>query len=105
MRLEVFLAPHCITFDEALRLVERVRRDFPAVDMWVHDLEVDPAARRPEVFAVPTYLLDGRVLSVGNPDERTLVAALSAGARARGDPPPSRARGRSRVPRQSWDGR
>jgi hypothetical protein len=47
MRLEVFLAPHCITCNEALRLVERVRLEFPTVDVGVHDLEVDPAARPP----------------------------------------------------------
>jgi hypothetical protein len=85
MRLEVFLAAHCITCNEALRLVEHVRRDFPTVEVRVHDLDADPQARRPEVFAVPTYVLDGRVLSIGNPDERTLAAALSADGTARGE--------------------
>src|SRR5262249_23826539 len=92
MRLEVFLAAHCITCDEAVRLVEHVRRDFPTVEVRVHDLDADPQARRPEVFAVPTYVLDGRVLSIGNPDERTLAAALSADGTARGEP---RARSRA----------
>jgi hypothetical protein len=91
MRLEVFLAPHCISCDEALRLVERVRRDFPAVDVRVYDLEADPQARPTEVFAVPTYLLDGRMFSLGNPDERTLMAALSAAGRTRGQPAQPRA--------------
>jgi glutaredoxin len=76
MRLEVFLAPHCATCHEALRLVERVRHDFPAVEVRIHDLEAAPEARPPEVFAVPTYVLDGRVFAIGNPDVETLAAAL-----------------------------
>ncbi|HZU07207.1 MAG TPA: thioredoxin family protein, partial [Chloroflexota bacterium] len=77
MRLEVFLAPHCTTCREALHLVERVRRDFPTVEVRIHDLEAAPDARPHEVFAVPTYLLDGRVFSIGNPDAQALAAALS----------------------------
>ena len=42
----------------------------------VVDLSQPETERPPRVFAVPTYLLDGTVISLGNPEERWLLDEL-----------------------------
>lgn len=77
MRLDVYVASHCLTCSTTWELVERARQRFPRVTITVYDIEQDPAACHPDVIAVPTYLLDGRVLCIGNPDEGVLWATLA----------------------------
>jgi hypothetical protein len=74
--LEVFLTQHCFGCAEAVRLAEAVARNFPGVAVRVVDLENEPAARPESLVAVPTYVLDGRVLSLGNPRQRDLFREL-----------------------------
>jgi hypothetical protein len=53
-----------------------VRQHVPEVEVRLIDITV-PGIRRPEnVFAVPTYLLNGKVCSLGNPDSEKLIAQL-----------------------------
>jgi hypothetical protein len=42
----------------------------------VHDVGNDPMSGRPGVVAVPTYLLDGRVIAIGTPEVADLEAAI-----------------------------
>ncbi len=85
--LKVFVATGCRVCRYSLELAEQVRAQFPTLRVEVVNLS-DPAAERPEaVFAVPTYLLDGSVLALGNPHPATLMhqlaVYLSAQERAR----------------------
>ncbi|MGH2531450.1 MAG: hypothetical protein ACRDJW_03995 [Thermomicrobiales bacterium] len=84
-RLEIFVTPECLGCPTAFALADSVRaRAIPLVEVHVTDLSA-PGAERPDaVFAVPTYLLDGQVLSLGNPDEEWLVARLTGPANGRG---------------------
>jgi hypothetical protein len=77
MRLDVYVASHCLTCSATWELVERTRQRFPRLTITVHDIEQDPAVCHPEIIAVPTYMLDGRVLCIGNPEEGVLWAALA----------------------------
>ena len=74
--LEVYVGQHCPNCGEALRLAEEAAACFPGVVVRVIDL--DQAATPPPeaVVAVPTYLLDGRVVSLGNPCPEELFARL-----------------------------
>ena len=82
--LQVFVMPHCLGCETARRLAEQVRvQALPHVDVRLVDLSVAGAVRPPAVFAVPTYLLDGRVLSLGNPDEAWLLSQLAPTASGR----------------------
>ena len=74
--LEVYVSQHCPNCGEALRLVEEVAARFPGVVVHVIDLDRDPAPPPERVVAVPTYLLDGRVVSLGNPYPEELFARL-----------------------------
>lgn len=75
--LEIFVAPACAGCVLARQRAAEVRNlALPDFKIEVVDLG-DPAAVRPwQVFAVPTYLLDGRVLCLGNPDLAWLVDQL-----------------------------
>lgn len=58
---------------------------YPHVEVEVIDLGAVSPDRVPEaVVAVPTYLLDGIVISMGNPHESTLREKLAAAVLAGG---------------------
>ena len=65
VRLHVFIEAGCWSCRESRRLVAELAPQFPQVKMELVDLS---SAQRPEnVFAAPTYLLNGKVISLGNP--------------------------------------
>jgi hypothetical protein len=84
-RLDIFVTPGCLRCDMALALADSIRaRAIPAVEVRLIDLSA-PGAERPDaVFAVPTYLLDGQVISLGNPEETWLIEQLAASANGAG---------------------
>jgi hypothetical protein len=66
VQLSIYISSHCANCDEAYRIANRARR--------IRDLEVDvinldetTAPVPASVFAVPTYLIDGAIVSLGNP--------------------------------------
>lgn len=67
--LDIYVIPGCLGCDRASQLAKDVRaRSLPSIEVNLIDLS-DPVVVRPEaVFAVPTYLLNGKVLSLGNPE-------------------------------------
>lgn len=74
-RLEVYVSSHCRTCDEAQRLAREAATRFPSVDVRLVDL--DDGEPVPEVVvAVPTYVMDGRVVWLGNPAPEELFARL-----------------------------
>ncbi len=72
--LDVFVDNHCWGCDEARALVAEMRRRFPSLRIKLRDggREKWP----PEVFAVPTYMLNGRVIALGNPSRERLQEQL-----------------------------
>lgn len=74
-KLDVYVAEACWTCQEARRLVAEVRPLVPDVQIELRDLADE---RRPSsVFAVPTYVLDGQIVFLGNPTADQLVEKLS----------------------------
>lgn len=73
------MAAHCPTCAESLALARAVAERFPDVEVSLVDLDTGGTAPEP-VVAVPTYLLDGKVLWLGNPTPDELFARLSAAA-------------------------
>ena len=66
-QLEIYVDNHCLGCEEAVALSKAVADRFPEIEVSVRQL--NRADRWPKsVVAVPTYLLEGRVLSLGNPD-------------------------------------
>src|SRR2546425_3005908 len=77
-RLEVYVSSQCLNCDEAVRLAKEAAALFPTVVVRVIDLdlEVDKGPPPDPVVAVPTYVLNGRVVSLGNPYPEELFARL-----------------------------
>ena len=67
--LEIYVGPDCLGCAMAYVIAAEMRAlNLPNVRIRVIDLG-DPVNLRPaSVFAIPTYLLNGNVLSLGNPE-------------------------------------
>jgi hypothetical protein len=88
VRLDVVVAPDCGGCAEARAVAGQIQRRFP--DLRVTLIELDGRRPPPErVVATPTYLLDGTVVSLGNPRLSDLVRTIerrAAAPRHGGDP-------------------
>lgn len=76
-RVEIYVADHCMVCEYAYEVADTIRADFPEVDLEIVNFE-DPSQQIPDlVFATPTYLLDGRLWSLGNPSPEDVQNRLS----------------------------
>ncbi len=73
MRLDIYIDDCCETCDHARQIAEQVRERMPQVEVNLIELTGD---KPDSVFAVPTYLLDGATLFLGNPGEVELFERL-----------------------------
>jgi predicted thioredoxin/glutaredoxin len=75
--LQIFVLPFCFGCETAMTMADRLREhQLAGVTVQVIDLSEPGAVRPDSVFAVPTYLLDGRVVSLGNPEEPWLIERI-----------------------------
>ena len=65
--LKVFVAEHCISCEETHQLAMRVEQIYPDVIVEVIDVGVYPERVPDNVFAIPTFMLNDRIISLGNP--------------------------------------
>lgn len=75
-RLAIYVASHCGTCRYAHEVADDIRLRYPAVRVEVIDIEAAPEAVPEEVFATPTYMLNGRIWSLGNPSEQKIREAF-----------------------------
>ncbi len=75
MRLEIYVAQHCLNCDEAVSIAEQVR-SIEGIEVEVIDLEQAGQNVPSRVIAVPTYILNGHIISLGNPARETFLAQL-----------------------------
>lgn len=73
-RLVVFVSNHCPSCPDALEIAQRVRQRYPGVAVEIFNIDDDEP--HPDVFAVPTYMLDDQVVSLGNPTDEQLEQLL-----------------------------
>src|SRR5262249_9134945 len=74
--LEVYVSSACLNCDEAVSLAAQAAARYPNVIVRVIDLDLDGSPPPDPVVAVPTYVLNGRVVSLGNPYPEELFARL-----------------------------
>jgi hypothetical protein len=76
--LKVYVAEHCPGCGEARDIAQIIKQDYPNVTVVVIDIN-QPDEPVPEaVFATPTYLLNGQVVSLGNPAPADVAGWLLA---------------------------
>ena len=74
--LDVYVSHDCAHCEFSRELAARAAQAFPSARVQV--LELSYFTELPEdVFATPTYLLNGKVVFLGNPDEQELFALLA----------------------------
>ena len=81
--LQVYVKQDCETCERARKIAQLVDAEFPKVSVEIVDVDT-PEAQREDVFAVPTYVLEDHVLSLGNPQEGELREQITALLRVRG---------------------
>jgi len=70
VQVAIYVAPHCNNCRYAYIIADQIRSEFPEVSLRIIDLS-EPSEPIPEsVFATPTYLLNDRVWSLGNPSHQ-----------------------------------
>jgi hypothetical protein len=75
MHLDIYVTKLCTNCGEALLIAERART---IAGLTVTVIHLDQPGQRipPHVVAVPTYMLDGKVVSLGNPEHNTFLSML-----------------------------
>lgn len=74
--LKIYVDAYCFTCQETYRLAAAIAPRAPELTIDMVDIDQADAVIPPEVFATPTYLLNGRVISLGNPTLERLCQAL-----------------------------
>ncbi len=85
IHLDVFVAAHCWQCPTARALAEEMAREFPALVVRVVDLDQPGTPQPPEVFAVPTFLLNGKIAFLGTPFREELARQIRTAFKARKD--------------------
>ena len=75
--VRIYVAPHCANCEYSYKVAGVIQRDFPEVNLRIINMS-EPEEEVPEVvFATPTYLLNGKVWSLGNPSMEQVQETLS----------------------------
>ena len=76
MQLDIYIDESCGNCNEARHIAEHVRQQLPQIDVNL----IEISGKRPDnVFAVPTYVLDGNTIYLGNPAETEIIERLETG--------------------------
>ena len=65
VKLLVYIREDCWSCAESHRIVAEIAPEFPQLAVELVDFDVPD--RPQNIFAVPTYVLNGRIISLGNP--------------------------------------
>ncbi len=69
--MPVFVSGHCFNCKDSIAIAEEIRQKYPDVVVKVFNID---NGDRPDVdiFAVPTYALNGKVVFLGNPTHKQI---------------------------------
>ncbi len=77
MHLEIYITDQCTNCREAVLIAEQAR-SIAGLEVTVVNLDASGQRVPPQVFATPTYVLNGLVVSLGNPERDIFLAGLRA---------------------------
>jgi len=78
IRLDIYVEHHCLMCRRSVILAEQIQRQFPEVTVRVIDTARDQGEHSDLVVATPTFILNGRTFSLGNPSKTEIDAAILA---------------------------
>jgi hypothetical protein len=73
--LTVYIADDCWSCAETRRILDDILPQFPDLLLNLVNTQLEPLPDH--VFAVPTYLLNGEIVSLGNPTREALQKRLT----------------------------
>ena len=71
--LRVYVSGRCSLTEHVTLVTAAVRRELPCVIVEIVDVDTTQESLPEMVFSVPTYTLNGRVVSLGNPDAQFVL--------------------------------
>jgi len=74
--LTVYIADDCWSCTETQRILDDVMPQFPDLRLNLVNTAQQPLPDH--VFAVPTYMLNGKIISLGNPTREVLQKRLAS---------------------------
>jgi len=84
IRVEIYVADHCQVCEYAYEIAGTIAAKYPDVDLRIINLSQTTQPIPDAVFATPTYLLNGRLWSLGNPSNEDIEARLSPASQKTG---------------------
>lgn len=72
--LTIFISEHCFNCKESLQIAEEIKQKYPEIAVRI--LNIDNAKPDAEIFAVPTYTLNGKIVFLGNPTDEEIDSLL-----------------------------
>ena len=75
VRLDVYVENGCRFCERAMEIAQEIDEAYPRISVRVIDV-TEADGRRTDVFAVPTFVLNGEVVSLGNPKRTDLCRAI-----------------------------
>ena len=82
VRVQIYVADHCQNCQHAYVVAEMIRQEFPQVELEIVNLSQTREGIPEAVFATPTYLLNGRLWSLGNPSVADVQERLAQAVEA-----------------------
>lgn len=76
VHLNVYVAGHCWQCPTARALAKEMAHEFPTLVVRVIDLDQPDAQQPPNVFAVPTFLLNEKIIYLGTPFREELARQI-----------------------------
>jgi hypothetical protein len=79
--LTVFVSDHCFNCKESLAIAESIKQNYPNIQVEIFNVDtgVRPTV---DIFAVPTYALNGKIVFLGNPTPKQIEDTLGQKDRA-----------------------
>ncbi len=77
MHLEIYITHQCTNCREAVLIAEQAS-GIAGLEVTLINLDAPGQRVPPQVFATPTYVLNGLVVSLGNPERGGFLAGLRA---------------------------
>jgi hypothetical protein len=78
--LKIFIAENCPGCNDARLIAAQIEQNHPKITVELVDV-TEPRAAVPEaIFATPTYMLNDRIVSLGNPSPEQVAQWVEAAA-------------------------
>jgi glutaredoxin-related protein len=84
--LRIFIAENCPGCNDAREIAAQIEQNYPKIAVELVDIVESRAAIPESIFATPTYMLNDRVVSLGNPSPEQVAQWVEEAAAIQAEP-------------------